>query len=135
MSHVKVKRSHVLFLEAIDRIKEVTRKNTQKDICQEIGITTRNFRRREEKEDFDANWAYRVGMKYGVSVDWLLTGKGNKRLSEATTNEYAAKLGQWLDEYSKDDPRKAGAAEIKIEEALPEFKEWLDNRTRKAKAA
>ncbi len=126
-----------VFKEALSRIKEVTGKKTQKDVCEEIGIAPRNYRAREEKGEFDANWAYRVGVKYKISIDWLLTGQGSKRHSEATTNEYAIKLGQWLDEYSKDDPRKAGAAEIKIEETLPEFKEWLDSqdKTRKAKAA
>jgi hypothetical protein len=136
-SLVKIKKGISVFNKAINRIKEVTGKETQKDICNEIGITPRNYRVREEKGEFDANWAYRVGRKYGISTDWILTGRGKKRLSEATNNEFAIKLGKWIDDYSKDDPRKASVAEIKIEDALPEFKEWLDaqDATRTVKAA
>jgi len=134
-SLVKTKKEYDVFKEAVNRIKEVTGKKTQKDLCEEIGIAPRNYRAREEKGEFDANWAYRVGVKYKISIDWLLTGKGSKRHFEATTNKYAVKLGQWIDEYSKDDPRRAGLAEIKIEEALPEFREWLEAKDTKAKAA
>ena len=124
-----------MFQEIVKRIQKVTGKEKQKDICDEIGTTPKSFRARERKKEFDANWAFRIGQKYNLSTDWIMTGKGPKSYQEATKEETAMIFGKWMEEQRAKDPRLIPGIEIKLEEAFPEYKEWLDVKSGKAKAA
>jgi hypothetical protein len=77
-----------------------------------------------------ADWAYKIAKEYGLSTDWILTGKGPKRQGEQTEkyDQYIEMLEQWLRECSEIDLRKRAFFEIKLETTFPEFKEWLDKR-------
>ncbi len=119
-----------MFNEAIKRIKQVTGKEKQKDLCAEIGITPQNYRIKERKEDFDANWAFRVSQKYGVSTDWILTGKGPKNFGEQEKpkNDFVLLIDKWVIELKKDDPEREGWFKFTFIDSFPKFATWLKDR-------
>ncbi|XCN71892.1 MAG: hypothetical protein Q3M24_16505 [Candidatus Electrothrix aestuarii] len=126
-----------MFNEIWSRVKREAGLSNFRELSEIIGITEAAISKQRKKDTFLPQWAFKIGQQFGISTEWIMTGRPPKRFSEITTNEFAVKLGCWIDEYSKDDPRKAGAAELKVEEALPEFKEWLDeqDKSRRTKAA
>ena len=124
-----------MFRDIVKRIQEVTGKEIQKELCEELGTTPKSFRAREKKGEFDTNWAFRVGQRYSLSTDWIMTGKGPKSNQEGIEEKTARFFGQWMEEQRAKDPRLIPGIEIKLEEAFPEYKEWLNAMSIGAKAA
>ncbi|MCI5140288.1 MAG: hypothetical protein D3909_00795 [Candidatus Electrothrix sp. ATG1] len=124
-----------MFHEIVKRIQEVTGKEMQKELCEELGTTPKSFRAREKKEEFDINWAFRIGQRYKLSTDWIMTGEGPRSHKETIKEAAAVTFGKWMEEQRDKDPRLIPGIEIKLEEAFPDYKEWLDAKNTKAKAA
>jgi hypothetical protein len=120
------KRMKSTFEEIRKRINQETGIETLKELAEMLGKKP-NFMTRKRKENiFNANWAVEIGKKYKISTDWILTGEGIKRKNSGTENPYAVKLAKWMETENEKDNRAAGAIEMTIETALPEFKKWLD---------
>ncbi|WLE97245.1 MAG: hypothetical protein QTN59_00110 [Candidatus Electrothrix communis] len=51
------------YIVTINRIQEVTGKKKKEDICNEMGTTTQSLRNREKRNEFDANWAFKISQK------------------------------------------------------------------------
>ena len=129
----------MVFFEAIERIKSVTGKEKQKDICFEIGASPQNYRVKEKKRDFDANWAFKVSQKYGVSTEWILTGKGPKNLQDTCKQKSTQKkvsslfeeivqLQEWLSEITAIEPERRAWFKMEIVDKFPAYKKWLEER-------
>ena len=123
------------FDEVVERIREVTGKRKKGEICEELGTTTVSLNARRNKNDFDANWAFKIAKKYSLSTDWILTGKGPKSLKDiyeqpATKKlpplfEEIAQLQEWLSEITAIEPERRAWFKMELLDTFPAFKGWL----------
>jgi hypothetical protein len=72
---------------------------------------------------------------FDLSTDWIMTGEGSRAHQETTKEAEAMTFGKWMEEQRDKDPRLIPGIEIKLEEAFPNYKEWLEAKNTKAKAA
>ena len=84
-----------------------------------------------QQKEFPIEWAYIVGKKYGLSLDWLLTGEEPVKagMEKVPKNRYVLLLDEWLCEIANEDPRKEYWFQCAIEKTFPEFKEWAQRKS------
>lgn len=66
------------FFEAFDELKALGRTNRSR-LCGELGVDRRNFAKQEADHSraiLKPGWLSVIVTNYGVSADWLLTGRG-----------------------------------------------------------
>lgn len=66
------------FFQAFDELKALGRTNRTR-LCDELGVDRRNFAKQEadhSRRIIRAWWLSHLVEAYGVSADWLLTGRG-----------------------------------------------------------
>lgn len=64
------------------RITEETDIKNLTQLSKVVETTQQNVSKKKKNDEFPANWAVKVGFKYGLMIEWILTGNGPKRLSE-----------------------------------------------------
>lgn len=65
------------FFEALDALIEMKKINSEHSFCVDNDINRRNFKRLREEPHRKFNlWMFALVIEYGVSGDWMLTGKG-----------------------------------------------------------
>ncbi len=66
----------------------------------------------------------------GVSLEWILTGEGPKRLNEVSEPKTALNsvLAEWLQEQCQDNPHFYTNFAAKCAAYFPEFAKWLKKR-------
>lgn len=114
------------FEEIRKRINQETGIKTLKELAEMLGKKPNFIVRKRQENIFNANWAVEIGKRYKISTDWILTGEGRKNKDSGTEHPYAVKLAEWMEKKSEKDERAESHIEMTIEEALPEFKEWMD---------
>lgn len=73
---------------------------------------------------------------YGVNLNWLIAGIGNKYLTDQVQEkkvhsdcfQEVAELQEWLTEISKEDPDRRVWFKMELKDNFPLFKEWLKKR-------
>jgi hypothetical protein len=117
----------MLFDEIFTRIKNETKIRNISELAEFLGTSQPYVSRRKSLNDFSVKWAYQIALEYGLSTEWIMTGKGPKKLSAtiSLSNEYLLMLEEWLNELKLNDPRKEYWFQCTIEEAFPGFKEWV----------
>jgi hypothetical protein len=120
----------MIFEEIFDRIKKETGIKNISELAVFLGTTQPYVSKKKSIDNFSVKWAYQVAMEYGLSTEWIMTGRGPKKLSEAGSlnNEYLLMLEEWLNELKVGDPRKEFWFQCTIEEAFPGFKEWMQRK-------
>lgn len=66
------------FFQAFDELKALERTNRTR-FCAELGVDKRNFAKQESDHSrgiLKPDWLTAIVTLYGVSADWLLTGRG-----------------------------------------------------------
>lgn len=122
-----------MFEKIWERVKERTDISTFRELAEKIGTRSQYVSDKKRQDDFPLKWAFQIAQEYDLSTDWIMTGKESKKNTE---NSYTEKLTEWISEEEKrEDARRVGEIELQIERALPEFKEWLEAKYTKAKAA
>jgi hypothetical protein len=130
-----------IFEEIWGRIKAETEVKKLRDLAEEVGTIATSISRKKKNNDFPVEWAFKIAQKYNLSTDWIMTGKGPKRLGGKVQNvesesNYLLQIGTWFKEITFQDSRKKTWFEIQFEKAFPEFVEWLkDREVKKQKAA
>jgi hypothetical protein len=76
-----------VFEAVFGRIKTKTKIKTIKELCDELEISKTAIQRQKNKDIFLPQWAYKIGQKYGISTDWIMTGVNQEILSENKTPE------------------------------------------------
>ena len=94
-----------------------------------VGTTQQFVSRKKSKNEFPVEWAYKVGRKYNLLTEWILTGEGPKRVREPFIFkrhrfDFLEDLEDWLTELVAKEPDRAEWAKHCISDALPNFKEW-----------
>ena len=72
------------FIEVWERIKQETDLKTMGQLAELIGKTQQNISAAKKKEAFPPEWAFKVWEKYHVLTEWIMTGKGPKKIEEAS---------------------------------------------------
>ncbi len=120
----------MIFEEIFDRIKKETGIKNISELAVFLGTTQPYVSKKKSIDDFSVKWAYQIATEYGLSTEWIMTGRGPKKLSEAGSlnNEYLLMLEEWLNELKAGDPRKEYWFQCTIEETFPGFKEWMQRK-------
>ncbi len=66
------------FFQAFDELKALGQTNRTR-FCEELGVDKRNFAKQENdhtRQILKPGWLSFLVLKYSVSADWLLTGRG-----------------------------------------------------------
>ena len=67
------------FFDAVNAMKESGKIRGKKTICDELGVDRRNYYHLEQDHSraiFQVSWLSHLVIKYHISADWLLTGRG-----------------------------------------------------------
>jgi hypothetical protein len=126
------------FSNVWERIKKEASIKNISQLAKIIGKTHQTVSaKKAQGKEFPIEWAYLVAKKYNLSTDWVLTGEGDKHIEgkAGPESEYIMDMDIWLKELKTEDPRKEYWFQCEIERALPEFKEWREQRRSKEKKA
>ena len=75
----------IVFNDVLKRLKEIEKVKTKKDVAKTLGISAPDFHQREKRGTLMPlilEWADNEG----VSLDWLMKGRGERYLSEKNSN-------------------------------------------------
>ena len=116
------------------RIKNETEIKKFNDLAVLVGKTQQNISARKKQNFFPVEWAYLVAKEYNLSTEWIMTGKGPKKLANYTTfnNEFLALVDEWLTELIKKEPQRAEWFRCQFEDSFPGFKDWIKRRETQA---
>lgn len=123
------------FYEVWDRLIEVTDIKYLKDLALIVGVSQQFISMRRKENLFPYAWAYPVAKKYLLLTEWVLTGKGPRKLSDIQCNTDTAypilsEIEQWLNELSQKNPDRNRNEwfTIQMEDKHPDFLEWKKRR-------
>lgn len=120
------------FDSIFERIKQETGLKSIRQLAVIIGKRQQTISAAKAKDEFSAAWAYIVAEKYGLLTEWIMTGRGPKRLEELKSNsrkhEMLNEVEEWLDEEIKRNPERKIWFEIHFLDSFKTFKEWRRKR-------
>ncbi len=118
------------FEEILERIRQETGIKNMSELANFLGTTQPYMSKKKSQNDFSVKWAYQIATEYELSTEWIMTGKGPKKLSGTISlgNKYLILLEEWLNEIANADPRKEYWFQCTIEETFPGFKEWVQQK-------
>ncbi|HFK3990068.1 phage repressor protein CI [Citrobacter freundii] len=70
--------------KVIERLVEAYGFTTRQALCDHLGISKSTMATRYMRDIFPADWVLQCLMETGVSIEWLVSGKGMLKTSEAT---------------------------------------------------
>lgn len=116
-----------VFEEVWGRIKKETPLKNLTELAEITGITQSGLSKAKSRNEFSASWAYAVGKKYGLLTEWIMTGKGPKRIEDALDRLiFYEELEQWARETGGS--KNTSWLKSQIENFFPMFKEWRKRR-------
>ena len=63
------------YSETLDRLLSVTKSKNETDLAAALGIKPQSVWQAKQKDRVPAQWFPKISIKYGVSVDWLISGR------------------------------------------------------------
>ncbi|SFT53070.1 Bacteriophage CI repressor C-terminal domain-containing protein [Kosakonia arachidis] len=69
----------------IEQLVEAYGFTTRQALCDHLGVSKSTMATRYMCDIFPADWVLQYVMETGVSIDWLVSGKGELRVAEAAT--------------------------------------------------
>lgn len=119
-----------IFDEVMGRIKENTPVKNQEQLAEIAGITQAGISKARKRNEFSAEWAYKVGKKYNLTTEWIMTGQGQKRPGENIERKYEIldEAEEWLNEEVRKNPDRKIWFEVELLDAFPKFMEWRRKR-------
>ena len=133
------------FEEIWERIKSETDLKNLSDLARLVGTSQPFLSKKKKQNYFATDWAYKVGRRYNLLTEWILTGEGPKRLANLTyrncnlsviecdvnsqknrklSSDLIQDLDTWVSEMLALEPDRADWIKHCIYDALPTFKEW-----------
>lgn len=115
------------FEECWERIKKETPLENYSQLAEIIELSKSNVTKRKDENLFPVEWAFVVARKYGLTTEWILTGK-EKKSSEATSSYYD--FYDELEQWARETGGSSNTTWLKsqIESFFPMFKEWRKRR-------
>ena len=62
------------YSEAIDRLLTATKSKTESDLAVALGIKAQSVHQAKKKDLVPTTWFVKISLKYGVPMDWLVSG-------------------------------------------------------------
>lgn len=115
------------FEEVWERITTATDMKTFTDLGDLLGKRQQTISASKQKNLFPYGWAYPVAEKYGLLTEWILTGRGPKRVEErleSSKYQILWELEQWLDCIVPEEPMRLEWFTVSVEDAFPLFRDW-----------
>ena len=124
------------FEEVWLRVLENTDIKNQKDLGKIVGVTQSAISLRKSKNTWPEEWACRIGRRYNLLTEWLLTGEGPKSLDELKNTggynfQILKELDTWLTELVVKEPHRSDWFRGNLEDAFPMFKAWTKRKEEK----
>jgi len=119
------------FEEIWGRIKQETPLKKLTELAEITGITQSGLSKAKRRNEFSGSWAYIVGKKYGLLTEWIMTGKGPKKLEELPKSrkfELLNEFEEWLSEEVRMDPKRKDWFELQLLDSFSAFREWKQKR-------
>lgn len=69
----------------IERLVEAYGFTTRQALCDHLGVSKSTMATRYMRDIFSADWVLQCVMETGVSIDWLVSGKGESTTKAETT--------------------------------------------------
>ena len=114
------------FEEIWGRIKSRTDIKTFSELAKLLETTGPYISRKRKENDFPVIWAFVIAQKYDLSTDWIMTGKGPKRIQEKGRSAFLIELEEWAKEISESENLKW--LENQIENQFSDFKRWREEK-------
>lgn len=83
------------FFECIEHLKQTGRISGRADFCNRYNINRRNLwklERNPQSDIFKAEWLAILAIDFGISADWLVTGRGEMDAAQ----DFRAKLAKYV---------------------------------------
>lgn len=119
------------FEDSWARIQQETEIKNQYDLAKAINASQPVISKYKKKGVFPVEWAYKVGKKYNLLTEWIMTGDGQKRLREGCKLKeeiFQGSLGEWIKERCKESPEFYREFMADCAAFFPEYAEWLKKR-------
>ncbi len=118
----------MLFDDILSRIKNSTDLNTLTAVADFVGSTQAHLSRKKKKNEFSAEWAFKISQHYNLSTDWIMTGKQNDMSIE---HSIVKDIDVWLSDLTvaKNEPWRLLAFESDFKELFPRFKQWKEKKS------
>ena len=118
------------FNEIWQRVEQETRIRSQKKLAEELSISRAVVSKWKNLNMFPVEWAYRIAQKYGLSTEWIMTGEGPKRLSEAGEDKSQQEKEQprgMIEEWGRFLVESSQEARVvlRLSRESTDFAEWL----------
>ena len=132
------------FDDAWKRIQEATPIKSMTQLAKIIGVSQPAISQAKRRREFQANWAYKIGNKYGLPTEWIMTGEGPKRIpqpeqpqaqqaapqppptADPPTADFLVELETWAREISGHQDLRW--LEKQLETCLPTWRTWREER-------
>lgn len=124
------------FDEIWGRIKSETQVKSMVSLAKTAGTTQQNVSKKKKEKKFPIEWAYKVGRKYGLLTEWIMTGEGPKRLGDSATSpdqisEQKGIIEEWVQDVREKEGHD-GRIVMELSLQVSEFREWY--REKKSKS-
>ena len=119
------------FEETLRRIEIATGIRTMTEVAKIVGTAQQYVSKKSREGEFPVTWAYAVAEKYGISTDWIMTGKGPKKLEERPKSrkfELLDEFEEWLSEEVRRDPKRKDWFELQLLDSFSAFSKWKQKR-------
>lgn len=116
------------FDKIFERIKEVTDIKNMVQLAKVVSTVPSNVSKKRKEDKFSVEWAYKVGKKYGVLTEWIVTGEGPKSLDQsiARKTELISGIEKWILDKENNLPGALIWFDIEFKRKFPEFEEWIE---------
>ncbi|MDD2468479.1 MAG: hypothetical protein PHI97_31245 [Desulfobulbus sp.] len=119
------------FEDVWQRVSKETGTKSLRQLAVIIDKTQPTISAAKAKGEFPPGWAYRIGIRFELLTEWIMTGKGPKRIKDAAKYrkfEIFTQAEEWLNEEIKKNPKKEAWFEVEFEEHFDGFKKWKEEK-------
>ena len=81
-------------VDIIDRLRQVLQVGTDTALSEFLGTTPQAVARAKSKK-VPIDWLFQAHVAKGVSIDWLLTGRGEKKIFDLKDNDLKVLVDNW----------------------------------------
>ena len=115
------------FNKIFERIKEASDIKNMVQLANAVSTVPSNVSKKRKENNFPVEWAYKVGKKYGMLTEWIMTGEGPKRLDQsiARKTELIYGIEKWILDKENNLPGALIWFDIEFKRKFPEFEEWI----------
>lgn len=125
MSREKVDiQTKFLFSDVWPRIIESTGIKRYKELAELINVAASRVSERAKENNFPVEWGYWVAKKFGLNLDWLLTGEGEKTCEKEMKSEALLRIQEWLNDIERTNKDYKVWFKVEFERKFPEYAEW-----------